>query len=129
VLLQYAESPATTPGLAVITAPDASKRYQTDGETLKADIRAVFQLPTLLYGESTAGKLGTSQEFNDATQYVQNMVINTNQRSIERTLTAVFSTFQRPDQPDSPVCPSGNYSIQNLTLYATNGNDDTTQQS
>jgi hypothetical protein len=44
------------------------------------------------------------------------MVVNTNQRSIERTLTAVFSTFQRPDQPDVPVCPSSNYSIENLSL-------------
>jgi hypothetical protein len=125
VLLQYAESSLTKPGIDIITAPDASKRYQTDGETLKADIRAVFQIPTRLYGEATASGLGNTQETQDATMYVQNMVINTNQRSIERTLTAVFSTFQRPDQPDSPVCPSGNYSIQNLTLYATNGNDST----
>jgi hypothetical protein len=125
LLQQYAASKAMKPDVDTLQAPDASKRYQTDGETLKADIRAVFQLPTLLYGEATAGKLGTSQEFNDATLYVQNMVVNTNQRSIERTLTAVFSTFQRPDQPDVPVCPSGDYSIQNLTLYATNGNAST----
>jgi hypothetical protein len=129
VLLQYAATPETKPDIDTITAPDASKRYQTDGETLKADIRAVFQIPTLLYGEAIAGKLGTSQEMNDGIQYVQNMVVNTNQRSIERTLVAVFSTFQRPDQPDVPVCPSGDYSIQNLTLYATNGSDTTTQQS
>jgi hypothetical protein len=76
----------------------------------------VFQIPTLLYGEATAGKLGTSQEMEDATLYVQNMVVNTNQRSIERTMVAVFSTFQRPDQPDVPMCPSGDYSIENLSL-------------
>lgn len=121
IMLLYADSKELEPTIKTISAPDASKRYQTDGETLKADIRAVFQIPNLLYGEATAGKLGTSQEFNDATLYVQNMVVNTNQRSIERTLVAVFSTFQRPDQPDVPVCPSGNYSIQNLTLYATDG--------
>jgi hypothetical protein len=129
IMLLYAEGKETTPTIQTISAPDASKRYQTDGETLKADIRAVFQIPSLLYGEATAGKLGTSQEFNDATLYVQNMVVNTNQRSIERTLVAVFTAFQRPDQPDVPMCPSGDYSIQNLTLYATNGNDPTTQQS
>jgi hypothetical protein len=116
VLLQYAESPLTKPGIDTLQAPDASKRYQTDGETLKADIRAVFQIPTLLYGEATAGKLGSTQEMDDATKYVQNMVVNTNQRSIERTLTMVFSTFQQPDQPDTPVCPTGDYSIQNLSL-------------
>jgi hypothetical protein len=116
ILLQYADSPLTKPAIDPIAAPDASERYQTDGETLKADIRAVFQIPTLLYGEATAGKLGTNQEMEDATLYVQNMVVNTNQRSIERTMVAVFSTFQRPDQPDVPVCPSGDYSIENLSL-------------
>lgn len=116
VLLQYADTPDNKPSVDTLQAPDASKRYQTDGEALKADIRAVFQIPTLLYGEATAGKLGTQQEFDDATLYVQNMVVNTNQRSLERTLLAVFSTFQRPDQPDVPLCPSGNYSIENLRL-------------
>jgi hypothetical protein len=116
VLLQYADSKETKPAVDTLQAPDASKRYQTDGETLKADIRAVFQIPSVLYGEATAGKLGTSQEMDDATKYVQNMVVNTNQRSIERTLVVVFSTFQRPDQPDVPLCPSGDYSIQNLSL-------------
>jgi hypothetical protein len=116
VLLQYAESLATKPAVDTLQAPDASKRYQTDGETLKADIRAVFQIPTILYGEATAGKLGTSQEMDDATKYVQNMVVNTDQRSIERTAEVVFSTFQRPDEPDVPLCPTGDYSIQNLSL-------------
>lgn len=116
IMLLYAESQSQEPTIKTVSAPDASKRYQTDGETLKADIRAVFQIPTLLYGEATAGKLGTSQEMEDATLYVQNMVVNTNQRSIERTLVAVFSTFQRPDQPDVPLCPSGDYSIENLSL-------------
>lgn len=116
IMLLYAVGKEMTPDIKTISAPDASKRYQTDGETLKADIRAVFQIPSLLYGEATAGKLGTSQEMEDATLYVQNMVVNTNQRSIERTLVAVFSTFQRPDQPDVPLCPSGDYSIDNLSL-------------
>ncbi len=116
ILLQYADSPLTKPSVDTLQAPDASERYETDGNALKADIRAVFQIPSLLYGEATAGKLGTSQEMEDATLYVQNMVVNTNQRSIERTLTAVFSTFQRPDEPSTPLCPSGDYSIENLSL-------------
>ena len=116
MLLYAASKEVDDPTIKTISAPDASKRYQTDGDALKADIRAVFQIPTLLYGEATAGKLGTSQEMEDATLYVQNMVINTNQRSIERTLQAVFSTFQRPDQPDVPLCPSADYSIENLSL-------------
>jgi hypothetical protein len=116
LLLQYADIPDNKPAVDTLQAPDASKRYQTDGESLKADIRAVFQIPTLLYGEATAGKLGTTQEMDDATKYVQNMVVNTDQRSLERTSSVVFSTFQRPDQPNAPVCPSGDFSIQNLSL-------------
>jgi hypothetical protein len=56
IMLLYAESQAQEPTIKTVSAPDASKRYQTDGETLKADIRAVFQIPSLLYGEATAGK-------------------------------------------------------------------------
>ena len=116
IMLLYADVVANAPTITQIEAPDASKRYETDGNALKADIRAVFQIPTLLYGEATAGKLGTTQEMEDATLYVQNMVVNTNQRSIERTLEVVFGTFQRPDQPDVPLCPSKDYSIDNLSL-------------
>ncbi|MGI4864624.1 MAG: hypothetical protein ACRYFZ_11940 [Janthinobacterium lividum] len=116
VLLQYADNPLTKPSIDKFEAPDASERYQTDEESLKANIRGVFQIPSPLYGEATAGKLGTNQEIQDAALYVQNMVVNTDQRAIERGFGAVFSTFQRPDQPDTPLCPSGDYSIQNLTL-------------
>lgn len=124
VLLLYAESKDSAPTITPIAAPDASNRYKTDGEALKADIRAVFQIPTRLYGEATASGLGNNQETQDATLYVQNLVVNTNQRSIERTLVAVFSTFQRPDQPDVPLCPSGDYSIENLSLAPVVQTDD-----
>jgi hypothetical protein len=42
IMLLYADSKELTPDIKTISAPDASKRYQTDGDTLKADIRAVF---------------------------------------------------------------------------------------
>ena len=116
IMLLYADSDQTKTQISVLQAPDASQRYKTDGESLKADIRAVFQIPTPLYGEATAGKLGTSQEMEDNTKFVQNMVVNTDQRLIERGFEAVFSTFQRPDQPNTPLCPSNDYSIQNLSL-------------
>lgn len=115
VLQQYAASKEMKPDVDTLQAPDASKRYQTDGETLKADIRAVFQIPTLLYGEATAGKLGTSQEMDDATKYVQNMVVNTDQRAIERGMEAVFRTFQYPDG-SQPFLNLKDFSIQNLSL-------------
>jgi hypothetical protein len=130
IMLLYAATDQTATKITTLQAPDASQRYKTDGESLKADIRAVFQIPTPLYGEASAGKLGTAQEMDDATKYVQNMVVNTDQRLIERGFEAVFSTFQRPDQPNAPLCPSKNYSIQNLSLSgvpastaATNGPD------
>jgi len=126
LLQQYAASKDMKPDLDTLQAPDASKRYQTDEESLRTNIRAVFQIPNLLYGEATAGKLGTSQEMDDATKYVQNMVVNTNQRSIERTVEVVFSTFQRPDQPDVPLCPTGNYSIENLSLAPVPSTDEET---
>ena len=115
LLLQYAADKDTKPQVDTLQAPDASKRYQTDGEVLKADIRAVFQIPTLLYGEATAGKLGTQQEFDDATKYVQNMVVNTDQRALERGYEAVFRSFQYPDG-SQPFLNLKDFSVQNLSL-------------
>lgn len=114
VLLQYAKSRDQKPDVDTFQAPNASERYAKDGETLKKDIRAVFQIPDICYGESTAGKLGTSQEFEDATKFVQNMVVNTDQRAIETLYASVFKNFRTAD--GTPICPSGDFSIQNLSL-------------
>lgn len=118
VLLQYAQDPANKPAVDTIDAPNASERYAADGLALKANIRAVFQVPDLCYGEATAGKLGTTQEFDDATKFVQNMVVNTDQRAIETLYEAVFRNFRTAD--GTPICPSGDFSIQNLSLSPQN---------
>jgi hypothetical protein len=114
VLLQYAASKELKPDVDTFQAPDASERYLTDAEALKKSIRAVFQIPDICYGEATAGKLGPSQEFDDATKFVQNMVVNTDQRAIETVFAAVFKNFRTHD--GEPICPTGDFSIQNLSL-------------
>lgn len=114
VLLQYVDRLEDAPKVDTIQAPDASERYAADAQALKESIRAVFQIPDICYGEATAGKLGTSEEFDDATKFVQNMVVNTDQRAIETLYAAVFRNFRTED--GSPICPTEDFSIQNLSL-------------
>ncbi|RFP65937.1 hypothetical protein D0N36_06955 [Hymenobacter lapidiphilus] len=116
VLLQYAMTREQKPDVDTFQAPNASERYATDKAALKVSIREVFQIPDICYGESQAGKLGMDGEFEDATRYVQNMVVNTDQRAIETLYASVFSNFRTAE--GEPVCPSGDYSIQNLSLNA-----------
>jgi len=115
VTVQYATSKDVKPDIDSLPAPDASKRYATDEEAIKVNIREVFQLPSAVIGREVAGKLGTSDEFGNAVKYVQRMVINREQRALERGYEAVFRTFQRADG-SQPFLQQQDFSIQNLTL-------------
>ncbi|RPD46787.1 hypothetical protein DNI29_11520 [Hymenobacter sediminis] len=115
ILLQYAVSKELKPDVDTLTAPDASKRYVTDEEAIKGNIREAMQMPGVLLGREIAGKLGSWQEFQDAVAYVQAFVVNSAQRSIERGFEAIFRTFQRADG-SFPFKDLKDFSIQNLTL-------------
>ena len=116
ILLQYAATAESKPLIEPFKAPDAGDRYVRDGADIQSSIRRTFELPDILYGDSVAGKLGQTDEFDNAVRYAQRLVVNIDQRAIERGFKAVFSEFQDPDNPSKPVCPSGDYAIQNLTL-------------
>ncbi|WP_045689400.1 hypothetical protein [Hymenobacter sp. AT01-02] len=115
ILLQYADKPENKPSVDTLTAPDASKRYVTDEEAIKANIREAMQMPGVLLGREIAGKLGSWQEFQDAVAYVQALVVNSAQRSIERGFEAVFCDFQLTDGTQ-PFKNLKDFSIENLTL-------------
>ncbi|TGE22832.1 hypothetical protein [Hymenobacter metallicola] len=115
ILLQYADRPETKPAVDTLTAPDASKRYVTDEDAIKGNIREAMQMPGVLLGREIAGKLGSWQEFQDAVAYVQALVVNSAQRSIERGFEAVFRNFQKADGT-FPFQQLQDFSIQNLTL-------------
>ncbi|MCA8830279.1 hypothetical protein [Hymenobacter pini] len=115
VLVQYADRSENKPGIDTITAPDASKRYQTDEDAIKQNIREAMQMPGVLLGREIAGKLGSWQELQDAVAYVQALVVNSAQRSLERGFEAVFRDFQNRDG-SQPFKALQDFSIQNLTL-------------
>ena len=119
VVIQWAKDKDSKPTIDQVETPDASDRYAKDGGQLRLDIRAVFQIPDILYGEAIAGKLGLSTEFEDAITYAQNFVVNTDQRAIETAYAEVFGEFQPLGEPLRQINPSQDYSIQNLSLNAT----------
>ncbi|UOR06237.1 hypothetical protein MUN82_03875 [Hymenobacter aerilatus] len=116
ILLQYAAEQTTKPQVDALPAPDASKRYATDEEAIKVNIREVFQLPSAVIGREVAGKLGTSDDFGNAVKYVQRMVINREQRALERGFRAVFELFQPAGGQPGALNATKDFSIQNLTL-------------
>lgn len=122
LIVQYAQSSDTKPDVSSFQVNNASDRYKSDESSLKDNIRAMFLLPTILYGEATAGKLGASQEMEDAVNYAQRLVVNEDVRALELAYKTVFSIFQpimaTPGQATAPgkINPSGKYTIQNLSL-------------
>jgi hypothetical protein len=115
ILVQYAATKELKPDVDTLTAPDASKRYVTDEDAIKQNIREAMQMPGVLLGREIAGKLGSLQELQDAVLYVQTLVVNSAQRAIERGFEAVFRDFQNADGTQ-PFKQMKDFSIQNLTL-------------
>jgi hypothetical protein len=115
-IVQYAANKDSKPVLDMFTVNNSSDRYKTEEESMRSNIRATFQIPTILYGEEVAGKLGTSDEFEDATKYVQTLVVNEDQRAIEEAAATIFSLFQVPGTATAGINPGGDYTVQNLSL-------------
>jgi hypothetical protein len=115
ILVQYAMNKDQKPSVDTLTAPDASKRYVTDEDAIKQNIREAMQMPGVLLGREISGKLGSLQELQDAVLYVQTLVVNSAQRAIERGFEAVFRDFQKADG-SFPFQKLTDFSIQNLTL-------------
>lgn len=112
ILLEYAANKEVATLINKIEAPDADKMYAYSEESVKNNIRQMFSIPNILYGEAIAGKLGTSQEFEEAITYVQKFVVNTYQRAIEEAFTHIFSKFHNIAR----INPTKDFKIQNLTL-------------
>lgn len=110
IYLEYASTKESASQIQSFQAPDASERYERDGNAVKNDIMEYFAIPKILYGREISGKLGTSQEFEQAVKYVQRMVVNNDQRLIERMFRRIFSVWTRD------INPSKDFRIQNLTI-------------
>lgn len=115
-IVQYAVNKDSKPQLDMFTVNNSSDRYKTEEESLRKNIRATFQIPTILYGEEVAGKLGTADEFDDAVKYVQTLVVNEDQRAIEEAFSTIFSLFQVPGTAAAGINAAGDYTVQNLSL-------------
>lgn len=115
IMLEYAKNRESKADIDAIQAPDASIRYKTDEEATKRNIKEIFQIPDVLYGSAVPGSLGLNKMVEDAIDYVVEHVVNTDQRAIEENFKAVFSNWA------TPVCPSGDFSIQNKKAGAAPG--------
>lgn len=116
LIVQYAQDKDSKPDVDSFQVNNASERYKTDGETIKNDIRNVFLIPTILYGEAIAGKLGGQQDIEDACQYVQKFVVNEDLRALELFYAEIFTNFWPMGATAPGINPSQDYTIQPLSM-------------
>jgi hypothetical protein len=77
-----------------MTRQDDDKLFQQTGEVIRNNIRQVFGIPSPIFGENVAGKLGNAQEVEEAF-YLYNSTITELQQFVQRKLNEVlaFSEF------------------------------------
>ena len=92
-VIRTAPSPEMKPDIDVInTTLDLSKQYQYAEQSIKQNIREAFHFPEILYSFSQAGKLGQSQEIENAVSW-GNLIVKEQKQRVEQTLKKVFDRF------------------------------------
>lgn len=124
IMVHYADTPDTATKFENFDARDLAKNYEYTERSSRDTIRQIFSIPGICYGMEIAGKLGTSQEFEDATKYVQRFVVNSDQRAIMDAFEQVFEHYEKIDEIN-PKGPDNkrNYKIENLSLNANTAAD------
>jgi hypothetical protein len=89
-MLRYAPNRESKADFDVINAPNPDKLYEYTERSVADNIMKAFQIPQVLYGVPTAGKLGTSQEMQDAIRYVQFFVVAEMQQLLLQGLNKIL---------------------------------------
>jgi hypothetical protein len=107
LIVQYAQDKTTKPDVDSFKTYDAGARYKSDEESVKGNIRNIFLIPTILFGEAITGSLGGDQELDNAAVYVQTFVVNEDQRALEIFYREIFHSFWPMGQaaPGFPIIP------------------------
>lgn len=79
----------TTFNLQKVEPPDMDGLYQKTEDAVKESIRSNYMIPPVLVGDLVAGKLGTSQEIQDATLYF-NTITSDDRMIFEEVFTELF---------------------------------------
>jgi len=101
--------------LQPMTTANLEKLYQYTEESVRDNIRRVMLIPAILLSDLIPGKLGTSQEIQDAVQYY-NAVTNDDRREIEEVMAELFSYWKDPG-----INPTNDYSIIPLSTFMIDG--------
>ncbi len=111
-MITFARNKESAPLVQPISHPELSKLYEYAERSASETIMKIFQIPQVLYGIPTAGKLGSTQEIEEAIAFTQRMVINRPQQMIERVLTELVSHMKLPEEIKRP----DKIKIKNLSL-------------
>lgn len=104
-----------SPEIVSVPQPDGKNNFYVANEQGAQEcIRQRFSLPPPLIGIATSGKLGSSQEIQDAVAFANGMT-NQERRLMEETFQRIFSYWY-----NEGVNPSNDYSIIPMSLIQTN---------
>jgi hypothetical protein len=113
--IMMVESPTETtdPKILKVDVQDFDKQFEYTEKSVQDNIRLCFGIPSVLIGKEVAGKLGSSQEIEQAVNYYSYQTMN-ERLILEETFLRIFSLSA------FPLNPSNNYTIKPLSYDITN---------
>lgn len=97
--------------LVPITTANLEKIYQYTEESARDNIRRVLRIPSVLVGDDIAGKLGVSNEIQDAVNYFNAATVD-DRLEVEESFTEIFKHWKDPSSN-----PSNDYTIIPLRKF------------
>jgi hypothetical protein len=122
VMLQFCQNRESKPDIDTIALQDPSKMYEYAENSRSKKIKNLFMIPDVLFGNATPGKLGTTQEFKDAINYMQKMIVKEDQIAIQKALNKLLPLRKAFIGWDASM------SISQITFEDTNPTQNDTQK-
>lgn len=112
--IMMVESPGeeSDPKLLKVDVQNFDKHFEYTEQSVQDNIRLCFGIPSVLIGKEVAGKLGNSQEIEQAVNYYSYQTLN-ERLIMEEVFSELFSMFA------TPINPSNNYAIKPLSYAPT----------
>lgn len=110
IIVEWALNKEAKTDFDTVQSPNLDKLYEYAEKSTFEAITKGFQIPQVLYGVPTAGKLGTSQEMQDAVSYVQKFVVSKEQKLIEKTLQDLLTKHVNFPNFNPELCKISNVS-------------------
>lgn len=113
--IMMVESPGEEydPKLLKVDIQNFDRHFEYTEQSVQDNIRLCFGIPSVLIGKEVAGKLGSSQEIEQAVNYYSYQTMN-ERLILEEVFSQLFSLYAKP------INPTNNYAIKPLSYAPAN---------